>query len=54
MPADTEQVSFNVDRRPGEGTWAGLTRVSVTAVVKTRHRRAARFTVTAYLPEDKP
>ncbi len=56
LPAipDTDRISYHVDRQPGEGDWSGLTRLSVTAEVKSRHRRAARYTVTTYLPGDKP
>ena len=53
-PADTDRIRYEVDRRPGQGAWAGLTRVTVTAVVHTRHRRTARFSLVTYLPEERP
>lgn len=53
-PQDTDCVRYEATQSPGAGDWKGLTRISVTAFVKTRHGpapRAARYTAVTYLVE---
>ena len=53
-PPEGDGVRYEVDQRPGQGAWTGLTRLTVTAVVQGRHRRTASHTLTTYLSEGTP
>ncbi len=53
-PENTEAVTYKVDRQPGQGDWAGLTRYVVKATVATRSNRTASCTVTTYVAEASP
>jgi hypothetical protein len=53
-PKDADGMQYTVERQPGQGPWAGLTRVTVATTVNARHQRTARFTLTAYLREAAP
>lgn len=53
-PPEADGVRYEVDRGPGPGAWTGLTRLTVTAVVRSRHRRTASYTLTTYLSEGTP
>ena len=56
-PQNSDHVQYEVHQLPGEGDWAGLTRLTVTASVRSPQARAERrvhFRLTSYLPETGP
>ncbi|MCP4246000.1 MAG: hypothetical protein GY778_03030 [bacterium] len=53
-PPEANGIRYEVNHTPGRGAWTGLTRLTVTAMVKTRHRRTAGYTLTTYLQETAP
>ena len=49
-PADTDEVRYQITRRPGQGPWRGQIRLTITATVTARHGREVSFAVNTYLP----
>lgn len=53
-PPEGDGIRYEVHRHLGQGAWSGLTGVTVTAVVDSRQRRTASYTLTTYLSEETP